>query len=100
MCTRTTGSALRLMHGHSGSFRLCGGTLADEQAVNTSFILPSGRSCNNFTKQKTEPMLAVVPTVIGLDGRKQEEGACPAHCHKASTVQVIYEWAICCRNFR
>ena len=74
MCARTTGSALHLMHGYSGSFGLRGGSLADEQAVNTLFILPSGRSCNNFTKQKTEPMFAVVPTVIGLDGRKQEEG--------------------------
>lgn len=73
MRARTTSRALRLIHGHSGSFR---GrvTLADEQAVNTLFILPSGRSCNNFTKQKTERMLSVVPTVIDLDGPKQEEG--------------------------
>jgi hypothetical protein len=68
----TTSGGLRLMRGHSGSFGVRG-TLADEQAVNTLFILPSGRSCNNFTKQKTEPMLAVVPTGVGLDGRKQEE---------------------------
>lgn len=73
MRARTTSGALRPMQGHSGLFRVRG-TLADEQAVNTLFILPSGRSCNNFTTQKTEPMLAVVPTGIGLDGRKQEEG--------------------------
>lgn len=73
MRARTTSGGLRLMQGHAGSFRVRG-TLADEQAVNTLFILPSGRYCNNFTTQKTEPMLAVVPTVIGLDGRKQEDG--------------------------
>ena len=76
MRARTTSGALRPMLGQSGLFRVRG-TFSDEQAVNTLFILPSGRSCNNFTKQKTEPMLAVVPTVIGLDGRKQEEGCVP-----------------------
>jgi hypothetical protein len=75
MCARKTGGGLHLMHGHSGSFRLRGGTLVDEQAVNTLFILPSGRSCNNFTKQKTEPMLAVVPTVIGLEGASRRRAA-------------------------
>ena len=76
MRARTTSGALRPMQGQSGLFRVRG-TFSDEQAVNTLFILPSGRSCNNFTKQKTEPMLAVVPTVIGFDGRKQEEGCVP-----------------------
>ena len=57
MCARKTGGGLHLMQGHSGSFRLRGGTLVDEQAVNTLFILPQDDLATISQVRKLNPCL-------------------------------------------